>query len=659
LDGYDTSAITGGRKVASTNAAIWRNGVQFLKENSMKGLACVLIFVAVSGPANAQWRIVREADNRQSLPDRLSEPGRAVQIGDELPNKQKFRWLVADLVIPEAIDGQSTLGKTIGLQFNAADGGEIYIDGKLQGRYDNDHPLLAILTDHAEPRQQLAVAVQVFGTVQGGDKLDEAKLVVVPADRMRTRNITVQPDSNLGPVPSGLIGLSQGGGMSDYDDATATKLKEGRFQWFRMDNILTPVLTKNDSGTLIYDWADFDRRLDFIYKIGAVPIFAASYMPLPLDAVPNDDRQSAPSDYKQWENLCYEAARHARERATPVTYWEVWNEANSGWIKAGPHDTGSADFQKLYNAALGKEEPDHEIVRRFEAYAKLYQATARGVVRGDSNAKVGGPALASGPFEKSEFGHCSHGKGFARGLMRWCHQEKLPLDFVSWHEYFQSPDVIAKEADAFRSYLREFPELNASVKSFMITEWNEAWWPDRPQDHELGAAWCANGMIRAMIPNRIDKPCLFYVKQRDLHFRGDWSIIMAENRPKAVFNMARVFNSLSGHWLNVDGADDDICAVAAWDAQQSRLAIVIVNYRDRFAIRRRVHLEIASLPASVSGGRWQEHTIDSLHSNIFTDTTRCELELTDRGEIQGNTFTFDREMSPNSVVLVEVLAKAK
>ena len=33
------------------------------------------------------------------------------------------------------------------------------------------------------------------------------------------------------------------------------------------------------------------------------------------------------------------------------------------------------------------------------------------------------------------------------------------LDFVSWHEYFQPPEKIVKEADVFRTYLK-FPTYN-------------------------------------------------------------------------------------------------------------------------------------------------------------------------------------------------------
>ena len=621
----------------------------------MKPVFFFMLLAATAGSACGQWRIVSEHDGRQQLPGKFDLGGKPIKVGQEWQQNQRFRWLIADLEIPTTIAGQPAAGKTVALRFNGGDGGEMYVARQMQGRYDNDHPLLAILTNKATPGEKIPVAVQVYGSVQGGGKLDEATLVLVSDDRIRPASIYIDATVRQAAVPDGLIGLSQGGGMSDYSDATAAKLKTGGFKWFRMDNILTGTLKKDAQGKLVYDWTDFDKRVDFIHKIGAVPIFAVSFMPQVLDAVPNNDRQSAPKDYAAWEELCYQAAKHSLERGKRVPYWEVWNEANAGWIKPGPLDSGSEPFAKLYAQALGKPEGDHEIVRRFEAYAKVYRATARGVKRADPKAKVGGPALASGPFENSERGHCQHGKGFARGLMLWCQQEKLSLDFVSWHEYFQSAETIAAEADAFHNYLSEFPRLEESAKDFMITEWNEAWWADRPHDHELGAAWCADGMIRAIIPKGVNKPCLFYVKQGDSSFRGDFSILMQENRPKPTYNMARIFNSLRGHWLKVGGADDDVCAVAAMEDDQKRLAIVLVNFRDRYPVRRKVQVRIDRLPATLATGKWRETIIDSEHCNIFNDVSHCELSVAASGQISNKQFVHERVLLPNSVMLLELI----
>lgn len=605
----------------------------------------------------ADWQVAVAGEQRQSRPPKKLSNPTPIKPGDRWPTDNKFRWLIGELAIPEIIGKESSAGRNVGLQISVGDGGEVWIGEELQCRFDNDHPALVLVTSNAIAGASVRVSVQVYAKVQGGDKFDQANWVIIEPKRAEQRLVlTVDPKRELGAVPDGIVGLSQGGGVSDYEDATAAKLRAGGFRWFRMDNIFTGALKKDkETGALSYDWRDFDKRIDFIRKIGADPIMCVSYMPQVLDAVPNNDRQSAPKDYTAWEELCYQAAKRSLDRGARVPFWEVWNEVNTGWLKPGPEDTGSDEFRRLYTQALGKEDTNTTTIRRFEAYCKLYRATVRGLRRADPQAKIGGPALASGPMENSkDCGHCSRGQGFARGLMLWCAQEKLPLDFVSWHEYFQPPEKIAKEAQVFRTYLEEFPTLKASVSSFMITEWNEAWWPDRPQDHEVGAAWCANSITRAFLPARIDRPCFFYVKQGDMNFRGDYSLLMQGNVPKASYNVAKIFNGLRGQWIPLDGTDGDISGVAAWDAARARLAVVLVNFRDRYALRRPVRLTIGELPAALRDAPWREWTIDATHSNVWHDQARAELTKTASGLAQGTSFAWEKTLGANSITLLEV-----
>lgn len=619
----------------------------------------------------ADWRVLTAGDERQSRPPKKFDNATPIKPGDRWPTDNKFRWLIGDLEIPEIIGKESSAGKIVGLQINVGDGGEVWLDGELQSRFDNDHPALVIVATNASPGAKVRVEVQVYGKVQGGDKFDQASWTIVDARRaLRPLELTVDPQRRLGTVPDGIVGLSQGGGVSDYEDATAAKLRDGGFKWFRMDNVFTGALKKDkETGQLVYDWKDFDKRIDFIRRIGADPIMCVSYMPQALDAVPNHERQSAPKDYAVWEELCYQAAKRCLDRGVRVPFWEVWNEVNTGWLKPGPEDTGAERFRDLYTQALGKEDTNTTTIRRFEAYCKLYRATARGIRRADTLAKIGGPALASGPMENSkDCGHCSRGQGFARGLMLWCQQENLPLDFVSWHEYFQPPEKIALEANTFRTYLKEFPALQESVKSFMITEWNEAWWPDRPQDHEVGAAWCANSITRAFLPAKIDRPCFFYVKQGDMNFRGDYSLLMQGNTPKPSYHVAKAFNDLSGEWLFLGTAsstsvtsfpsfDGDISGVATWDAKRDLLSVVLVNFRDRYALRRPVRLKMDSLPPSLGEGTWQEWTIDATHSNVWHDKSKAELARTRDGLVSNGRFDWEKTLPPNSITILKLTAK--
>lgn len=619
-----------------------------MRQNWWQLVAVVLFALPVQGG----WFVLPATDARTGLPSALPKDAKPIAVGDKWPDDKRFRWLVGELQVPARINGKAVDGLPVGLQFNCGDGGEMWFDGKIQTRYDNDHPGLALIAKNAKPGEMVRIACEVYGKVQGGDHFSEAAWVFVEPKRVDTPlTITVDASHELGAVPNGIIGLSQGGGMCDYEDATAKKLKEGGFRWFRMDNILTGVVKRDAGGTLSYDWKDLDRRVDFIRRIGAEPVFAASYMPQVFDAVPDPDRHSAPSNFQDWEELCYQAARHCVERGTPVPRWEVWNEVNAGWLKPGPHDTGSSAFANLYQEALGKPEKNADVVRRFEAYCRLYRATARGVRRADPSAKIGGPVLASGPFENGDKGGPgSHGRGFARGLFLFCAREKLPLDFVSWHEYFQASDVISAEVREMRRDLSDLPQFADAAHDMMLTEWNEAWWPDRPCDHELGAAWCADCVTRCFIPDRLQRPCLFYVKQNDSDFRGDWSILMRDNVPKATFNMAKVFNSLRGRWVSVRGGDDEVSAVAAWDPSRKTLDVVLVNFRYRYDLRRSVSVHCNDFPSG-KPRRWRRWTVDATHSNVWNDPSHAELQVTGSEDVGTNEI--DQVLEPNSVTLLE------
>jgi hypothetical protein len=59
---------------------------------------------------------------------------------------------------------------------------------------------------------------------------------------------------------------------------------------------------------------------------------------------------------------------------------------------------------------------------------------------------------------------------------------------------------------------------------------------------------------------------------------------------------------LKGTWIALHGTDGDVSGVAAWDAARARLAIVLVKFRDHYALRRHVRLQSAELPTVLQGG---------------------------------------------------------
>ncbi|MGQ9454917.1 MAG: GH39 family glycosyl hydrolase [Armatimonadota bacterium] len=550
----------------------------------------------------------------------------------------KFAWFRARVSIPEIIDGQPTDGQAVGIRWNAGDGGECFVGGKICVRYDNDHPALIVLSENARQGDTVSVAVRVFTGADDAEheaELGQCDLVIIDPKLVKEPfEISVDAAKCLGPLPRSFAGMSQGGGLGDYSDEFVRILRDLGIKWFRMDNLLTNALKKNEDGTLCYDWTDLDRRLDFMKKVGCELIFCISYMPEPLDAVPDPNRHSYPRDWDEFGELVYQAAKHAIERGTPVKYWEVWNEINTGWMVDPPGW-------------------DH-----LKTYLTLYDTCWKAVRRADPNAWIGGPAIASGPWDENDpRGPGVNGEKFMRGLLKHCETTGAPLDFISWHEYFQPHWIMKKEAEQIREYLNEYPKVKAQVKEFVVTEWSYAWWHDRAHDNELGAAWAAASMLRGWMAAGVEKPCWFYARDGCWPPCGDWGMFAANNKPKPVANVCRMFNVIMApEKVDCLGEDDQIASIGSIDPDTGRLTVLIVNFAERYGSPRKIRLSIRGLSAvRYERLKCRRYIVDATHSNLWNDESRCELESVPISPaVSDGLVRFEFDMPNNCVTLVEI-----
>src|SRR4051794_29476499 len=114
-------------------------------------LRVILLLGILTSPVLADWRLLSPFDQRQARPPKKVDGGTPIKTGDRWPNEQKFRWVIGDLEIPELVGKEPASGKTVGLQINGGDGGEVFIGDELQTRFDNDHPGLVVVAEKAVP----------------------------------------------------------------------------------------------------------------------------------------------------------------------------------------------------------------------------------------------------------------------------------------------------------------------------------------------------------------------------------------------------------------------------------------------------------------------------------------------------------------------------
>lgn len=331
--------------------------------------------------------------------------------------------------------------------------------------------------------------------------------------------------------------------------------------YIRFHGILNPdmhTVRSLPDGRLIFNWSRVDRLYSAILHTGVKPIVELSFMPTAIASGKKTcfyykGNITPPRHYRQWGDMIRSMVRHLEKRfgrhQIRSWYFEVWNEPNySGFSTVG-----------------------------FKGYMKLYAAAARAIKNVDPKVRVGGPATA--------------GMGWISRFIRFCHQHRLPLDFISCHTYgcgphkfadgktglrvAASPDAIAGGIQWTQQRIKRsaMPHL-----PLLITEWGPSYSSrDAVHDTYFQAVWLLQQLHAIKNP-----PVLMsYWALSDIFdeqgpqtrpFEGGFGIFNPEGIPKPTFFALKYLHELKGREL----ATGDGQSIAV--ANQSGLRLLAWDY---------------------------------------------------------------------------------
>ncbi len=193
----------------------------------------------------------------------------------------------------------------------------------------------------------------------------------------------------------------------DYRDDLRTVKKATGFTFVRFHGILDDengVYSVDAKGRSVYNFSYVDQIYDGLLKNGIKPFVELSFMPdaLAAKSIPHSfwghPNTSPPKDYPKWDALITAFARHLIDRyginEVASWYFEVWNEPNLDFWGGRPKQS---------------------------TYWTLYDHTARAIKAVSPRLRVGGPATAQAAW--------------AGAFIKHCHDNHVPVDFVSTHVY--------------------------------------------------------------------------------------------------------------------------------------------------------------------------------------------------------------------------------
>jgi xylan 1,4-beta-xylosidase len=307
-----------------------------------------------------------------------------------------------------------------------------------------------------------------------------------------------------------------------------------------------------------YHFVTLDRSVDTILATGAKPLMCICFKPKVL--FPSVDQDVVePNDYSQWEALISSLVRHYKERGAGIRYWEVANEPDIG-------EDGGCPY---------RFKPD--------SYARYYQHTAAAIRQADSEARVGGPALAGSRSP------------LLPALLALCQTKGAPLDFVSWHIYSSDPQGVRGTITYVKDLLKRYPALKPET---FLDEWNMDLM-NPPLDPRFQPCYIAE-VIWNMKEAGLDYSCYYHIRdwyvsfdrfapfmsRQGTAFMARWwnrmpqfdGLFDYQNRVRPSYFAFKLLSRLAGERLRVSSSSPTVHAFASTDEQLRMDNLLLWNY---------------------------------------------------------------------------------
>lgn len=404
-----------------------------------------------------------------------------------------------------------------------------------------------------------------------------------------------------------------------------------------------------------YNFTYIDRIFDSFLSMGLRPFVEFGFMPKPLASGDQTvfywkGNVTPPNDYGKWRDLIKATVSHFIDRygIEEVLQWpfEVWNEPNltSFW-----KDADQAE------------------------YVKLYKVTAEAVKEIHPGLQVGGPAI------------CGGADHWITDFLRFCHEEQVPVDFVSRHAYTSDQpnkktfEYYYQELFENTYMLDEFKEVRGMIDEspfpnlpFHITEYNTSYNPTNPvHDTVLNAAYLAR--ILSEGGDYVDSFSYWtfsdVFEESDVpksQFHGGFGLVALNSIPKPTFQLFAFFNALGSEQLYRDDKvlvtkrPNGAIALVAWN--------LVIEQGEGFDRE----LEL-SIPSAFDEVFVKRQTVDENHANPwkvwkqmgrprFPSATAVEtlqqaarpLLRTSREQAVDGMVTLKLQLTKNEITLVEL-----
>jgi hypothetical protein len=354
-------------------------------------------------------------------------------------------------------------------------------------------------------------------------------------------------------------------------DSNITKMGELSVDTYRIElawgrqrsGLGTNTGVSGTSSKLEFDFEPVDHLLRQLRTQNVQLLASFGYTPAPLQdpTLPpaygegNLKRRETtpPRDVKKFSEAVAAFAEHARKIGLPIGIHEIWNEPDGTY---GFYSGTPAQYQMLYEASV-------EAIRQ-----------------GDRSAYVAGPAS-------------DHHMLWSKSFVDFVAQNKLPLDFYTFHEY-GSGELAVRQVNRAAASINRYTSLNKTALS--LDEWHDGeccdWCNDDVRNHYEGAPEMLHDF--QMLLEKPELASVSWAWWEDPKGRGNgcMGLVTGDGHRKAVFNAWKLYAMMpvDRRAVHLQGP------LEAMASSDSHKAGVLIWNRGSYARRLDVHLD--NLPFS-------------------------------------------------------------
>jgi hypothetical protein len=446
----------------------------------------------------------------------------------------------------------------------------------------------------------LFIGVGMYFTLKN---LETIKLFFVGASGTEA-SISVDAEAILGPMPRPWRNLAQGGESDSWRMQQITaSVKALNPEYVRIDHLYDFYALVQTDGSI--NFTKLDTLLKDIQATGAKPFISLSYTP-PVIA-PEGNITGMPTNLGTYQSVIRKTIEHvSRDLGIRDVIYEVWNEPD---LFGGFKVYGGKNYLTIYSLAAKAAD----------------QAAASGAQ----------PFLFGGPATTALY------QNWFEGLFKFVTENKLRLDYVSWHRYAKDITQFEDDAKKARFWMGAYPQF-ADLPLF-ITEWGHDSNNHAGYDNNYAAAHTAAGSIQMV--GQIQRAFVFEIQDgKDPAGKANWgrwgllthSEFGSSKKPR--YNALKFIDQIFDQRLAISGTGTWVKGMAA--RQGDTVRIILANFDP-------VGSHAETVPVTISNLAGSNYRISIVGMNGTSQNKEQS--------VFGGVLTFEVPMRANSVVMIDTI----